>query len=1764
MPSALIRPEATGELVLTWSTKRTAAVAAAALALVLASSSALPTASAGDDLPAPLRVANRSAGKAPPLTSGPGTDSVGRRDEAALLPSASTAGTASAPRIVPPAPPTSERAAKGTPSSPLTAGMPTAVAAQLEQSVSTARQQAAVDKKTPPKGYVAPPLRRPQGVKAYWTRARDPRSLLRTSQSASATGKGSRIPGKAATAGAPTGTLSGVVSDSSSKAPIPGACVTAYSQSDDGQFGPVCTGSDGRYTMSVPADDVYYLIADDPVSAHQSKSVEGETVSTGAVLVVDWALDPGVAVAGTVTGPDGNPVQDICVSLLDATLRNWEGAGGCTDAAGRYQTTGAPPGSHLVYFMDDKGPLLAEYYDNAADGSQAKMLTLSAGQIQQGVSAQLARGGTVTATVTGDDTGAPVPGACMNVFDSSDGEGSYRCADSQGAVTSGGLPTGTYVVEFWDQNSRYLPEYYDDQKDFAKATPVALTVGENAALRPVSLALGGSITGRVTAADTGAGLPGACVRASSVDVAVNNYGFACADADGVYTLGGLRTGSVTVSFSSTGDYLEQYYNRTDYANATPVQVTTSQQTTGINGVLELGGSISGRVTVSGSDTPLPGACVSLMSRGGGAGGACSDAQGRYTIHAVPPGQYAVSFYKNRYVQQFWQGASDYQSATLVPVATSQAVTGIDAAMQLGGTISGTITDAATGAPVDGCSVWAIAASTGKFAQGACSYSNGAYAIDGLAAGSYRVQFQISGYLNQWYRAAASEAEAQPVTVASGEVTSGVDAAVAKGRTLSGRLTTSNNAPVPAGTCVSVTPLTSGQWPRTSCDIAPDGSYNVAGLPSGDVKVGFTPSYRSGYQAGWYRGRNDFATADVVKVGATDVTGIDDVLRRGGSIGGTMKTPDGTPATTGCADAYLASATSMPVAEGCADSTGAYTIEGLSAGSYLVRFKDTSGASAPLWAEGKPDASSADAIVLASSEQRTGVDATFQKGARLSGVVTSKTDGSPISGVCLSASGPGLSGEKIGCTDGSGRYTSVALGTGTYSLSFTPPDSGAPFLPLRSGSGFGSGPTSVDTVAGVDKAGVDARLELGASVTGSVRPDSGSANGFGAALYDVTQESANFWSPAASTYAYGGGAYKLVAPAGSYKLSFSAYNAPYQPEWWNDKPDAASADVITLAAGDQKSGIDAVLTRVTTGTVSGTVVDDGTSQAIAGVCLQLTSGGNGPSYYSTCTDDQGKYSTAVLPGSYTARFYSSYRPEYFEFSPAGSVVVTAGQTIILDARLKRGASISGVIRDAGSGALLPNICAEVSDGSRTYGSRCTQSDGVFTTGALPPGNYKLLLSNYSGRFIPQWFDGKATSADAQVFSLADQQQVTGVTVAMRLGGTLTGKVTRPDGSPLAGICVEVLAPDGGFGGYGSCTGTDGVYRTPGLSAGSYVLRFSDPNGAYVTQYYDGGKDLASARQVAVTSGQDTTANAVLAPAAKPSARRIADYDGDGKADVAVFRPNSDGAGNARWFIARSSGGTDEPFWGSSTDKPVPGDYDGDGRTDVAVFRPDADGQGNARWFIRRSSDGAVVDAFWGNKDDRPVVGDFDGDGKDDLGVFRPSTGQWLVSLSGGGTLTQSWGAAGDVPLAADFDGDGRTDIGVYRPNADGRGSGRWFVRRSADGSTLDTWWGAATDTPVAADFDGDGLADVAVERADADGSGASRWFVQQSNGGVSAPFWGSSGDVLVPADYDGDGKVDVAVVRPGGVFQWWISGSAGAVSSPFWGGGSDRPLGGRSI
>ena len=266
----------------------------------------------------------------------------------------------------------------------------------------------------------------------------------------------------------------------------------------------------------------------------------------------------------------------------------------------------------------------------------------------------------------------------------------------------------------------------------------------------------------------------------------------------------------------------------------------------------------------------------------------------------------------------------------------------------------------------------------------------------------------------------------------------------------------------------------------------------------------------------------------------------------------------------------------------------------------------------------------------------------------------------------------------------------------------------------------------------------------------------------------------------------------------------------------------------------------------------------------------------------------------------------------------------------------------------------------------------------------------------------------------------------------------------------------------------------------------------------------------------------------------------DYDGDGKADLSVFRPSV-----GTWYSNGSSNGAfSSTTFGVSTDIIVPADYDGDGKTDIAVFRPST-----GEWFRLNSTDGSFASVTFGVNGDIPVAADYDGDDKADIAVFRPSNGTWYRINSGDSSFTAvNFGVNGDKPAIGDYDGDGKADLAVFRP-----ATGDWYRINSSDSSFTSVNFGVSSDSIVPADYDGDGKTDIAVYRA-SEGT----WYRLNStdNSFVSITF-GAGSDIPAPADFDGDGKTDIAVFRASeGV--WYLNQSTQGFSAVAFGANGDRP------
>lgn len=251
----------------------------------------------------------------------------------------------------------------------------------------------------------------------------------------------------------------------------------------------------------------------------------------------------------------------------------------------------------------------------------------------------------------------------------------------------------------------------------------------------------------------------------------------------------------------------------------------------------------------------------------------------------------------------------------------------------------------------------------------------------------------------------------------------------------------------------------------------------------------------------------------------------------------------------------------------------------------------------------------------------------------------------------------------------------------------------------------------------------------------------------------------------------------------------------------------------------------------------------------------------------------------------------------------------------------------------------------------------------------------------------------------------------------------------------------------------------------------------------------------------------------------------DYDGDGKADIAVR--------NRERYVQYVEGSKEDEtlriqFGKHRNDIPITGDFDGDGIADIAVRRP-----GSFMWYAKLSSDGSIMREKFGlNEEDIPVPADYDGDGKTDVAVLRISNQTWYVKLSSDGSIIRQPVDVlqGDAAVPADYDGDGKADIAYFRSSTN-----KWTILQSSDGNMRPVFFGGfKEDIPVPADYDGDGKADFAIRRPS-----THSWNIRNgiNSSWYTVNFGLQSTDIPIVADYDGDGRADIAVRRPSTHMQY---------------------------
>ena len=329
------------------------------------------------------------------------------------------------------------------------------------------------------------------------------------------------------------------------------------------------TGPDGTYRTGPLPDGEYSVRFDGPAgsdlpvqfwkSAWTASSADRLSLSaadsTEHGSVDAWMVE-GAQVLGTVTDTAGSPLGGICVAAYERVGSSLGDRIGdtTTSADGSYRIGALPPVDAVVELSDCNGSGYGtEWYLDAGNPGDARVLHLGAGVVLSDLDAQLSRGETTTGTVSGrvTDRSGPLGEVCVQASDDRGVVASTRTEDD-GDYRLELARTGSFRVQFVDCSDQpdHVGVWWGGGTSRSSAVPLHVELGEDVHDVSVELADGapGTVGGRVTNV-RGEPMAGICVVAY---LAFGPVRIAATATDGTFTVTGVGSGTWALGYVACG------------------------------------------------------------------------------------------------------------------------------------------------------------------------------------------------------------------------------------------------------------------------------------------------------------------------------------------------------------------------------------------------------------------------------------------------------------------------------------------------------------------------------------------------------------------------------------------------------------------------------------------------------------------------------------------------------------------------------------------------------------------------------------------------------------------------------------------------------------------------------------------------------------------------------------------------------------------------------------------------------------------------------------------------------------------------------------------------------------------------------------------------------------------------------------------------------------------------------------------------------------
>jgi 5-hydroxyisourate hydrolase-like protein (transthyretin family) len=627
------------------------------------------------------------------------------------------------------------------------------------------------------------------------------------------------------------------------------------------------------------------------------------------------------------------------------------------------------------------------------------------------------------------------------------------------------------------------------------------------------------------------------------------------------------------------------------------------------------GRIEGTVTAEDTSSPLEVGVRVLDTNGELVASIMSISTGFYAFSDLPPGSYYVEFNPgfgfgtaSAYRVEYYNDAATLAEADLVTVTASE-TTVVDAQLDRGGQISGTVTAVDTGLPLEGVRVYVdnYCGSTAfvTYDSGRTD-SDGNYTVSGLSPGSYTLEFstryasqeQTQSYLGEYYEDRSVWTAADQFEITGTVEITGINAQLERGGQISGVVTAEDTSNPLEDVRVHFESQDGSFSPR-SVETDSSGSYTSNGLPIGQYTVMFSTANTSDdvseeYLSEYYNNQATADVADLVNITAPNMmSGIDAALAPGGKISGIVTAADTiTPLDDVIIDVFDTAGNFYT--DAYADSSGAYEAVGLPSGDYIVEFITSNRLSSdakeypdqyynqqPFFADGE--------AVTVTAPGTTTINAALAPGGQISGTVTASDTGEPLEDVIVYTYMSDVENSYTMAqtqTDSNGEYTLYSVFDGNYYVSFNTTSSrlstsARNYAPeVYDGVHWGGSSeerTVVSVTTGNVTSGIDADLDHGAPISGIVTsPEGDPLSDIMACIYYYPDESSSPICRFTNDLGY----YELRwLSEGERRVQFVPLDSrcyTYLPEFYDDKPSFDTADIITTVSPNPTNNIDAVL------------------------------------------------------------------------------------------------------------------------------------------------------------------------------------------------------------------------------------------------------------------------------------------------------------------------------------------------------------------------------------------------------------------------------------------------------------------------------------------------------------------------------------------------------------------------------------------------------------